>query len=553
MDFWTVEWLTCRWSEGPPLENSFYCNASIRPDELLVSAQIEVIPCKVCGDKSSGVHYGVITCEGCKGFFRRSQSSVVNYQCPRQKNCTVDRVNRNRCQFCRLKKCLELGMSRDAVKFGRMSKKQREKVEDEVRMHKQMAEVNGIAYSPYGEYSPPGHTAYTNGYESVYAASTYANTAGYAAAAPVSYPSVQGQGYSIAQQVSFFLDLFLELTLNLQPFFLKGLNITFKAAVPAPNGGYPRTNLGATQPDEDLITSITSAFDSAHNATLRARESNTARLMDSYSEQRYHNMVSCSFDFYQLDRLEGWKRFAHELTRVIQSIIEFAKMVDGFMQLSQEEQISLLKSGVFELATIVIAQHYSIETASLVVDSEVIPASILQSSDPAEMQFIIGVRFSFEFVQSFQMRSAESKKKIHDQLEQLSLFIILLLDLVVPLVNMRLHFDNSLQMHACVHEFAQLHLTSTETALLSAWILLERSSSGQYISEQLRNCLQQQIASRMADAGPSMQTLCDLIVRLRALAQEHIRLLGQLTITYPQAADRGTLPELYKELFTPTA
>ncbi|VDM38523.1 unnamed protein product [Toxocara canis] len=173
-------------------------------------------------------------------------------------------------------------------------------------------------------------------------------------------------------------------------------------------------------------------------------------------------------------------------------------MVDGFMQLSQEEQISLLKGGVFELATIVVAQHYNVETTSLLIDTEIIPATIFQSSDPAEMQFIIA-------------------------------------------------------MHGCVHEFAQLHLTSTETALLSAWILLERSSSGQYISEQLRNCLQQQIASRLADAGPTMQTLCDLIVRLRALAQEHIRLLGQLSITYPQAADRGTLPELYKELFTPTS
>lgn len=80
---------------------------------LYRAAQIEIIPCKVCGDKSSGVHYGVITCEGCKGFFRRSQSSVVNYQCPRNKQCVVDRVNRNRCQYCRLQKCLKLGMSRD--------------------------------------------------------------------------------------------------------------------------------------------------------------------------------------------------------------------------------------------------------------------------------------------------------------------------------------------------------------------------------------------------------------------------------------------------------
>ena len=92
-------------------------NTNKRLIGVIVSAQIEIIPCKVCGDKSSGVHYGVITCEGCKGFFRRSQSSVVNYQCPRQKNCVVDKINRNRCQYCRLQKCLALGMSRDGQFF----------------------------------------------------------------------------------------------------------------------------------------------------------------------------------------------------------------------------------------------------------------------------------------------------------------------------------------------------------------------------------------------------------------------------------------------------
>ena len=48
-----------------------------------------------------------------QGFFRRSQQNNAMYSCSRQRNCLIDRTNRNRCQHCRLQKCLALGMSRD--------------------------------------------------------------------------------------------------------------------------------------------------------------------------------------------------------------------------------------------------------------------------------------------------------------------------------------------------------------------------------------------------------------------------------------------------------
>ncbi|XP_046377647.1 retinoic acid receptor RXR-alpha-A-like isoform X1 [Haliotis rufescens] len=80
-------------------------------------------PCVVCNDKSSGYHYGVSSCEGCKGFFRRSVQKNMQYTCHKDKNCPINKVTRNRCQYCRLQKCFAAGMSKEAVRNDRNKKR----------------------------------------------------------------------------------------------------------------------------------------------------------------------------------------------------------------------------------------------------------------------------------------------------------------------------------------------------------------------------------------------------------------------------------------------
>jgi len=77
------------------------------------SATLSVELCLVCGDRASGRHYGAISCEGCKGFFKRSIRKQLGYQCRGAMNCEVTKHHRNRCQFCRLQKCLASGMRSD--------------------------------------------------------------------------------------------------------------------------------------------------------------------------------------------------------------------------------------------------------------------------------------------------------------------------------------------------------------------------------------------------------------------------------------------------------
>ncbi|KAG5279551.1 hypothetical protein AALO_G00079010 [Alosa alosa] len=74
-------------------------------------------PCVVCGDKATGYHYRCITCEGCKGFFRRTIQKNLHpaYSCKYDSCCIIDKITRNQCQLCRFKKCISEGMAMDLV------------------------------------------------------------------------------------------------------------------------------------------------------------------------------------------------------------------------------------------------------------------------------------------------------------------------------------------------------------------------------------------------------------------------------------------------------
>ncbi|XP_074859481.1 peroxisome proliferator-activated receptor alpha [Carettochelys insculpta] len=102
------------------------------------------IECRICGDKASGFHYGVHACEGCKGFFRRTIRLKLTYdKCDR--TCKIQKKNRNKCQYCRFQKCLSVGMSHNAIRFGRMPRSEKAKLKAEVLTGEQDVEDSEVA------------------------------------------------------------------------------------------------------------------------------------------------------------------------------------------------------------------------------------------------------------------------------------------------------------------------------------------------------------------------------------------------------------------------
>ncbi|XP_041638320.1 peroxisome proliferator-activated receptor gamma [Cheilinus undulatus] len=144
--------------ESPPQYSDSPMFSRHQDDTSATALNIE---CRVCGDKASGFHYGVHACEGCKGFFRRTiRLKLVYDHC--DLHCRIHKKSRNKCQYCRFQKCLNVGMSHNAIRFGRMPQAEKEKLlaefsSDMEHMHPEAADLRSLArhlYEAYLKYFP---------------------------------------------------------------------------------------------------------------------------------------------------------------------------------------------------------------------------------------------------------------------------------------------------------------------------------------------------------------------------------------------------------------
>lgn len=73
-------------------------------------------PCPICGDKISGYHYGIYSCESCKGFFKRTVQNGKSFACRQKGECSIVIANRKKCPACRFVKCRMAGMRLEAIR-----------------------------------------------------------------------------------------------------------------------------------------------------------------------------------------------------------------------------------------------------------------------------------------------------------------------------------------------------------------------------------------------------------------------------------------------------
>ncbi|KAF7656063.1 hypothetical protein LDENG_00046660 [Lucifuga dentata] len=332
-----------------------------------------VLLCKVCGDIASGFHYGVHACEGCKGFFRRSIQQNIHYKmCVKNENCLIMRMNRNRCQHCRFKKCLSVGMSRDAVRFGRIPKREKQRLLDEMQSYmnslNETASLEMETSSPpdapcspqnqsnegAGSISQPYRSNFVNSEEkplkmiannSNHSTSSFQNGAVREPAHSHSTTQPQHQPHSSTTQG-------------------EQANLTSNYHIPthcpvASNNNSSSTNTDnakytySSSQNQCPISGLSSQSYPANQNSFQSRNSQNQGpcpwKLNGGAKVLACPLNACPVAPASRSSQEVWESFSQCFTPAVKEVVEFAKSIPGFQSLSQHDQVLLLKSGTFQV------------------------------------------------------------------------------------------------------------------------------------------------------------------------------------------------------------
>ncbi|XP_008419491.1 nuclear receptor subfamily 1 group D member 2b [Poecilia reticulata] len=377
-----------------------------------------VLLCKVCGDVASGFHYGVHACEGCKGFFRRSIQQNIQYKkCLKSENCPIMRMNRNRCQQCRFKKCLMVGMSRDSVRFGRIPKreKQRMLLEMQSAMNSMMSggHLQSELSQPHaaGQAAPLTAAAEKAGPAPSPSGSSQSDSSSDPdAAVPMDTgssspsPSVSDSGedevigsVTRAHQETFMYNQEQGSRAPEGP--PRPLNGDLNQAAPVQLSEQGRdvwncrNNNSVNMAGHSLLSILGQPHSQLDNqCPIRA----SCSAGTSHSPAYMHGAVRalptepCPGGVYSGGAWRGgsrmylvcpmntspqvdphksgqdvWEEFSHSFTPAVREVVEFAKKIPGFRELSQHDQVSLLKAGTFEVLVVRFASLFHVKERSV--------------------------------------------------------------------------------------------------------------------------------------------------------------------------------------------
>ncbi|XP_044037163.1 nuclear receptor subfamily 1 group D member 1 isoform X2 [Siniperca chuatsi] len=383
-----------------------------------------VLLCKVCGDVASGFHYGVHACEGCKGFFRRSIQQNIQYKkCLKSESCTIMRINRNRCQQCRFKKCLSVGMSRDAVRFGRIPKREKQRmlaemqsamnnmVNNQLQNDFQLASLSSSSSSSSSSSPSPGVTIAPQPQPSALplAPSSPSPPAPASSSSPSPPPPPPCQSALSSSFPSPGLDSTISAIARAhrETFLYAHDKLANPHAPPqqqqqnnhaphhngeaehwgpnrCPNGYHANglntiyhhnNNLGTGRylpPDNSRNVSHNhhgNGRRSLHNSNLIGGDGlgdHVTQGQNCPMKNRTGIVLACPMNMQpQADPSktpqEIWEDFSLSFTPAVREVVEFAKHIPGFSSLSQNDQVTLLKAGTFEVLMVRFASLFNMK------------------------------------------------------------------------------------------------------------------------------------------------------------------------------------------------